>query len=200
MWFTEADKDGATKEHGKTWATKKYFCVFNAEQCEGIELPKEEANAHEPLAECEKIVTSMPLKPAITHDDKTRAFYQPAYDTVNVPELKYFDTPETYYATMFHELGHSTGHITRIGRKEVVNISNFGSHDYSKEELCAESCAAFLCGIAGIQTERTITNAKAYIKGWLSALKNDRTLLIYGIQQGQKAADYILGIKPEYED
>jgi len=82
----------------------------------------------------------------------------------------------------------------------MMEVNLFGSHDYSQEELCAESCAAFLCAVIGIQTQRTITNTKAYVKGWLEALKNDRKLLIHGIQNGQKAADYILGRKVEYKE
>jgi antirestriction protein ArdC len=56
--------------------------------------------------------------------------------------------------------------------------------------------AAFLCGYAGI-VQKTIENSAAYLGGWLKALKNDKTLLIHAAAQAQKAADYILNIKPD---
>jgi len=56
--------------------------------------------------------------------------------------------------------------------------------------------AAFLCGHAGIENT-TIENSAAYLAGWLKALKNDKTLLIHAAAQAQKAADYILNVKPE---
>ena len=74
--------------------------------------------------------------------------------------------------------------------------SYFGSHEYSREELIAETGAAFLCGHAGI-VNSTIENSAAYIQGWLRALKNDRTLLVHAAAQGHKAADYILNVQPD---
>lgn len=200
LWFAEKDQEtGETKEHGRKWSRQKYFCVFNLEQCAGIETPLPEAQAIQPIAYCEAIVDTMPNRPPIEHKG-TRAFYAPLSDAVTVPARPTFESSEAYYATLFHELGHSTGHAKRLGRKEVMDINFFGSHDYSQEELCAESCAAFLCGVTGIETRRTLENAKAYIKDWLAALKDDRTCLVSGIQNGQKAADYILGVQLEYED
>ena len=72
---------------------------------------------------------------------------------------------------------------------------NYGSGDYSREELVAEMGAAFLCGEAGI-FDRTVNNSAAYLQGWLSALDNDRSLIITSAAQAQKAADYILNRKP----
>jgi antirestriction protein ArdC len=92
---------------------------------------------------------------------------------------------------MYHELVHSTGHAKRLARKSILEPSYFGSHEYSKEELVAEMGAAFLSGYSGIEN-RTIENSAAYIKGWISALKVDKKLLVLAAAQAQKAADYIL--------
>ena len=100
---------------------------------------------------------------------------------------------------MFHELIHSTGHDSRVGRKGIIEINSFGSHEYSKEELCAEMGAAFLCGHAGIE-QKILDNSAAYIQGWLKALKNDKTLLIHAAAQAQKASDYILNRKVGDDD
>src|SRR5438445_1729861 len=64
---------------------------------------------------------------------------------------------------------------------------------YSKEELCAEMGAAYLCAEAGISTA-VIDNQAAYVAGWLKKLRDDRKLLIHAAAEAQHAADYILNI------
>ncbi len=100
----------------------------------------------------------------------------------------FLDAPH-YYATLFHELVHSTGHTTRLNRLEK---GSFGSHSYSKEELVAECGSAFLCALAGISNERIETNTTAYIQSWISALKSDPKMIVQAAAQAQKATDMIL--------
>jgi antirestriction protein ArdC len=137
----------------------------------------------------------MPLLPEIKYGGN-KAYYSPSLDYVQLSHQHTFDTIESFYGTLFHELSHSTGHSNRLGRKGVTETSYFGSHEYSKEELVAEMGAAFLCGHAGIENT-TIENSVSYLAGWLKALKNDKTLLIHAAAQAQKAADYILNVKPD---
>jgi antirestriction protein ArdC len=120
------------------------------------------------------------------------AYYSPTVDLVCMPDLDRFRSSEDYYATLFHELIHSTGHASRLGRDCLQNPAPFGSPDYSREELIAEFGAAFLCGHAGI-FPRVTENQAAYIDGWLRVLKQDRRLLPIAASQAQKAADWILG-------
>jgi antirestriction protein ArdC len=121
------------------------------------------------------------------------AYYTPASDTVVVPSLNSSTSSEGYYSTLFHELAHSTGHESRLNRKELVNSDGFGNTNYAKEELTAEMTAAFLCAITGIH-QPTIANSAAYIQSWLKALRNDKTLVIKAAAQAQKAADYIMSV------
>ena len=65
-----------------------------------------------------------------------------------------------------------------------------GSEVYSKEELVAESCAAFLCSESGI--ENALDNSAAYINGWARALRKDKRLMITAAGQGQRATDSAL--------
>ena len=74
--------------------------------------------------------------------------------------------------------------------------NGYGSNPYAKEELIAEMGSAFLCGYAGI-ADRTIDSSAAYLEGWLKQLKEDKTLIVHAAAQAQKAADFILGHKPE---
>lgn len=178
----------------------RYYNVFNVAQCDGIELPSEETILSpeprpSPIETAEAIVQGMPKRPEI-RTGLDRAFYQPAADFVGMPSVEQFKSGEEYYSTLFHELTHATGHKSRLNRKGVAdsegNWSAFGSEPYSKEELCAEMGAAFLCGEAGI-VERTVENSASYIASWLQRLKNDSKLVVTAAAQAQKAADYILG-------
>lgn len=124
----------------------------------------------------------------------TEHIYSPSLDYVQLPATHTFNSSEEYYSTCFHELTHATGHASRLGRKSILELSYFGSHEYSKEELVAEMGAAFLCGYSGIE-QRTIENSAAYIEGWLKVLKGDKTLLVHAGAFAQKAVDYILNQK-----
>jgi antirestriction protein ArdC len=133
----------------------------------------------------------MPQPPILKHG-MTHAYYSPKEDCVGLPPRERFERTEGYYATVFHELVHSTGHEKRLKRSTLTEKSGFGSNPYCKEELIAEMGAAFLCGLAEIG-ERTIDNSAAYLKGWLEQLRNDKTLIVQAAAQAQKAADFILG-------
>lgn len=198
--FREGKKDtGGEGEAADTPAERRApllrtYHVFNVEQCDGIETPPSDEfqpKLHERLAHCEALVAGMPQRPAIGPDPR-QAFYAPALDRVGIPDLSRFETPEHYYATLFHELIHSTGHPSRLARPSLGNPPPFGTPDYSKEELVAEFGAAFLCGHAGIFPS-TVENQAAYIHGWLARLHQDRRLLPIAAAQAQRAADFILG-------
>lgn len=172
----------------------RYYRVFNLDQTEGIFVPgqDEEPAAFNPIERCEQIIQGMPNKPMAQHREQ-RAWYSPALDLVNMPRPETFDSPETFYATFYHELSHSTGHMTRLNRPTLAEMAPFGSTDYSKEELIAEMTAAMLCGVSGI-SNRTIDNSAAYIQNWLKRLQEDRRLVVQAASHAQRAADYILGI------
>jgi antirestriction protein ArdC len=109
-----------------------------------------------------------------------------------MPARGLFSAAEEYYSTLFHELTHSTGHSSRIGREGIEILNTFGSESYSKEELVAEMGAAMLCGVTGI-APATLQNSAAYLKTWIERLKADSRLLVSAASAAQKAADYIRG-------
>ncbi len=173
----------------------RYYNVFNVAQVEGLpgsKLPAMATFSHDPIPEAQAIVDAMPNPPGITTGGGS-AYYSPAVDAVRVPDLARFPKREEYYNTLFHELGHATGHKSRLARKSVADaISLFGSADYSREELVAEMTAAFLCARCGI-APATIENSAAYVAGWIRTLKADNKAAVIAAAQAQKAADYILG-------
>lgn len=176
----------------------RYFTVFNADQCSGLEahVPKADAPAEfRPIEAAAAIVDGMPQRPEIRHGGDA-AYYSPLADRVQMPHREAFDAPENYYSALFHELTHSTGHESRLGRLKDRRdaLAPFGSADYSREELVAEMGAAFLCARAGIEG-RTLDQSASYLANWIGVLKADPRAAVVAAGAAQKAADFILGEK-----
>ena len=138
----------------------------------------------------QQIIDDMSNPPTIVHNNGDRAFYRGSEDTVTLPYHNLFDTLGAYFSTAFHELAHSTGHKSRLNRKQNKTAA-FGSQEYGKEELMAEITAAFLCSGCGIAQE-TIINQSAYIASWKKTIQADKRMVVTAAAQAQKAADYIL--------
>jgi len=170
----------------------RYYTVFNVAQCEGIQYPLTVAapRTHTPIESCERILAGMPDRPAVDHGS-ARACYSRGLDRVSMPHPPAFVSGEAYYATLFHELAHATGHERRLDRDTLTASKSFGDANYSREELVAEMGAAYLCGEAGIDCA-TIDNAASYLAGWIQALRGDARLVVIAAAQAQKAADYAL--------
>ena len=196
----ENDPDSANvalKNHGdqKSAFLLKYYNLFNLEQCDGIAAPPSGEPHHQftPIETAERIVSDMNQPPLIAYGGN-KASYSPVNDKIRMPFGERFEKNEEFYSVLFHELGHSTGHQSRLARKEVMECNEFGSADYSAEELCAELSASMLCAVAGISNE-TIELSAAYIESWLTVFRTNRKILVSAAGKAQKAADYILNSK-----
>lgn len=174
----------------------KYYNVFNLSQTEGIDpgkLPTTEPPNpdFDPIAKAEELIEQWDDCPTIKLN-QGQAFYSPAQDFVGMPSPQSFFKAPEYYSVLFHELTHSTGHQSRLGRHAKMRDLNFGSHDYySQEELVAEMGAAYLCGLCGIE-QHTIPNSTAYIQSWIRTFKNDPKVLVIAAAQAQRAVGYIM--------
>jgi antirestriction protein ArdC len=169
----------------------RYYNIFNLEQCRGIASPAmADKGPFTPIEICEKLVNNMPQRPTIDHGEPL-AYYRLRDDSINMPQPECFDGAEAYSSTLFHELTHSTGHESRLNRhKEEQANCEFGSPEYSKEELVAEMGTAFLCGVCGIEN-KTVDNSAAYVASWLRKLQNDKQMVILAAAQAQRGADFI---------
>jgi antirestriction protein ArdC len=201
VYWSKVTKDQDTDDE-KSFMFCKYFTVFNVDQIENLKLSKEvlypgiKIREFSPIQACEKVVNDWSHKPKIVHNEQ-RAFYSPSMDYINMPKPETFDGNDFYYSVLFHELGHSTGHESRLKREGVTARNHFGSHAYSQEELVAEMTAAFLCAHTGLDQEKLFENSVAYLQSWLNVLKKDSKLVVKAAAAAQKAADMILNVKPE---
>ena len=189
-------EDPATGEAEKRFVLRQYT-VFNAAQLDGVAIPAITVLAHRftPIERCAQLVDAMPNRPTILHGHQ-RAFYKPATDTLHLPSPACFQSPEAYYATVFHELVHSVGHRSRLNRATLTDLCLFGDPTYAKEELVAEMGAAYLCGVCSI-ANTTLANSAAYLQSWMQVLRQDPTMLVHAAAQAQKAADYIQNLHPD---
>jgi antirestriction protein ArdC len=196
FWKTIAKGEDLEQENGEKQtpvSILRYYKVFNIAQCTGIAeslLPAKVERKNDPIVECESIIKGMPKSPLIFFKGKT-AYYDIQKDEVVLPKLKSFTSSEGYYLTLFHELIHSTGHQSRLDRKSITGMAEFGDDLYTIEELIAELGACYLASFAGI-LHGEITNSAAYINGWLQKFKDDKRFIIQASGLAQRAVDFVL--------
>lgn len=173
----------------------RYYNVFNLTQCN---LPDEVLknrniiSTNPKITEAESIINGYQNPPEISINNMIPSpRYFPRLDIVEIQSIENFHTSDDYYASLYHELAHSTGAKHRLCRKGIIDTIQFGSENYSKEELIAEIGASYLCNISGI--EKTVENSVSYIKNWLEVLQNDNRMILIAASQASKACDYILG-------
>jgi len=188
--FTPKNEDPSCAEAGepRTIPFLKRFTVFNAAQCDG--LPDALTRADPILPEPELVPRAEALIHATGADLRvcgTEAFYVPALDFVAIPPKTAFPEPINWYRTALHELGHWTGHKSRLDRDQS---GTYGSAAYAREELVAEMASAFACASLGVQP--TVRHAD-YVAVWLHVLRSDERALFRAASQASKAADFLLG-------
>ena len=195
IYFCQYPKKGEVDKNGKPkFPIVRFYKVWNVDQLEGdIKLPvkKDDGVKHDPIKACEDIIAGYKDGPEISIGGN-RACYSPSIDKISMPKMEQFNKVEEYYSILFHEFSHSTAAESRLNRESLKNSKVFGDRNYSEEELIAEFGSSILCAMAGIE-KVTIENSAAYIKSWMSKLKDDKLLLFRAAQQAQKSCDLILG-------
>lgn len=168
----------------------KYDWVFNISQCDGIPNDRPCAQTWDKKAcvlECDLFIQQFTEAPRITSKLSDRASYNRATDVITVPLAEQFRSIEDFYATIFHELIHSTGHASRLNRETLTDSQKFGDLNYANEELTAEIGACYFCNHFGIDTAQVWENTEAYINGWIERLQNDPALIIKASKAAKQA-------------
>ena len=181
-------KQAQKKDSEETYSMMRFYSVWNVEQVDGIELNSDKLREVMLNPSAENIVDTWESKPNI-EIGKMDPCYMPSRDTVHVPNPGEFYSDGEFYAALFHELVHSTGHESRLARD--MQPLMFDKHSYSREELIAEIGAAFLCHHAGI--ENVVKNQAAYCAHWLKVLGDDRKMILEAAREADKAFRMIIG-------
>lgn len=166
--------------------------VFNGSQFDGLPPLEARPQRDEPErhALAEKILENSGAK--ITHVDGDRAFYSPARDSITLPARNQFPTSDNYYATALHELGHWTGHPSRLDR----DLSHpFGSEGYAREELRAEIASLMLGERMDIGHDPG--QHAAYVGSWIKALKEDPREIFRAAADAERIAGFVMGFENE---
>lgn len=195
FWKPLVIKDKESGEDKTIWITKSYN-VFNADQVEGWEAPTVDAPAPVVVEgetfdhpDLEAFFAATGVKTRV----ETSAYYSPSGDYVAMPAKASFkgtatSTPaEAYYSTYAHEMAHWTGGSKRLNRDQS---GRFGDPKYAFEELVAELTAVFVSIRFGLSPAPRADHAQ-YLNNWLSALKNDKRLIMTAASKAQAALDHL---------
>ena len=195
--FTPEDEKRRARETGDEAHAipfLKRFTVFNVAQCDGLPddiatvAPPPLPGLIEPRVEALIKATGVDFRIG-----GNRAFYAPSQDFVMVPPPQAYFEPINWHRTALHELGHASGHHSRLKRDLT---GSFGSKKYAFEEMIAEQISAFCCAAIGIVP--TVRHAD-YIGSWLDVMREDSRAIVRAASQASKAADWILSFLPEAE-
>ena len=169
----------------------KRYTVFNVEQAEGLELPERAATTPqwEALQNVEKVIEANGVQIREVNGD--RAYYSMARDEIVLPERAQFKNAEGYYQTALHEVGHSTGHESRMNRESLQQGTKdgYGSEAYAREELRAEISAMMSSDRLGVAYEPQ--HGTAYVKGWVEVLKDDPKEIHKAAAEAGRISDYV---------
>ena len=177
-FINKKDEDGEKSN----FPVLRTYTVFNIEQCEDLTLP-----LIEPV-----IVEKTTALELASHNGATvkhvgsKAFFSPVQDTISMPPQTNFSSHAHYDSTLLHELTHWSGHKSRLDRDFS---GRFGTQSYAFEELVAEMGSAFLASSLGV-SECTLQNT-AYIKTWLTVLKNDKKAIFTASSKAKQAAEFL---------
>ncbi|CCE25800.1 strawberry notch-like NTP hydrolase domain-containing protein [Methylotuvimicrobium alcaliphilum] len=168
-----------------------FATVFNGEQIDGLpELEKKE-QTWDPIERAENILNTSGAN--IQHNGGERAFYRSLTDSIHLPDKGLFSSADRYYSTALHELGHWTGHSSRLDRDLA---HPFGSEGYAKEELRAEISSMILGDELGIGHDPG--QHAAYVGSWIKALKEDPLEIFRAAADAEKIQGYILGLEQQH--
>jgi antirestriction protein ArdC len=169
--------------------------VFNAEQIKGVPpLPIREAKETlwQKLARADNIIKTSGAK--VEHVGGSAAFYSPLFDKINMPERSQFETADRYYSTLLHELGHWTGHQSRLNR---AFTGRFGTPDYAREELRAE-IASMMLG-SELKIGHDPKHHVAYVESWVKILTDTPYEIHLAAADAQRMSDFVLAFEKKQE-
>ncbi|MBF0325866.1 MAG: DUF1738 domain-containing protein [Alphaproteobacteria bacterium] len=160
--------------------------VFNAEQIDGLApyVPPPAPALPALIEAAEGMIASSGVP--VFHDQVDRAFYRPSTDQIHLPPLASFHNTPSYYDTVLHELGHATGHHSRLAR----DFGPFGSERYAREELRAEIASYMLARDLGISFDPS--NHASYVESWLKALREDKNEIFRAARDAETIKTWVM--------
>lgn len=166
--------------------------LFNAEQIDGLTPMLPPLRKWDPIERVEQILRASGAD--IRHGESNRAYYQVETDCIHLPAREQFPTPAQYYAVALHELGHWSGHPSRLDREQS---DPYGSEGFAREELRAEIASMMLGEQLGIGHDPG--QHAAYVENWVKLLRNDPLEIVRAAADAEKIHDYVLGLQQQQQ-
>jgi antirestriction protein ArdC/phage/plasmid primase-like uncharacterized protein len=161
-----------------------YARVFHASQIDNMPKLVQKEQDWSLIERAEKLLHNSGA--TIIHSEADRAFYRLSTDSIHLPPKEQFKSAANYYATALHELGHWSGHPSRLDR----DLGHpFGSDAYAKEELRAEIASMLLgaeLGIGHAPSQHT-----AYIKSWIQVLEDEPLEIFRASADAEKIVSHL---------
>jgi antirestriction protein ArdC len=167
-----------------------YANVFNASQMENVPEARPVSLQWQPEEAAERILVAS--RADIRYDKTDTAFYSPRHDTIHLPPKVMFSDAQAFYGVALHELGHWSGHPSRLNRDLA---HRFGSEGYAREELRAELASFFVASRLGIQHDPG--QHAAYVDSWIKALQEDHNEIFRAAKDAEKITEFVLAFQQE---
>lgn len=169
----------------------KGFTVFSAEQTDGLPEWKTPEPVWENHQRAERLLAA---SGAVIRHGGNEAYYSPTRDFIAMPPKDRFDGQGEYYAVALHELGHWSGHESRLNR----DLSGrFGSETYAREELRAEIASLMLTRELGLP--HNPDRHAHYVGEWVKVLREEPMEILHASQDAGKIKGFILGFEQQLE-
>lgn len=176
------DEKNIEDEKDKYFPVINYYNVFNLEQIEGIDFPKQERI--QPYESVDDFVKD--FNPKIIYGGNS-SYYLPSKDEIHLPDIDNFNSVDDYYNVLFHELSHWTSSKNRLNRTLSTNPNDV---QYAKEELIAELSSYFISNFFGFKTK---PKTAGYLKSWLDKLDFKPEYLIQVAANSYKVFEFFFG-------
>jgi len=202
FWKFDDERETTDTETGEVTKTRVklerpqvfYAKVFNARQMDNVPEIERDHKGYEwePMEMADRILQR--AKVPLFHDQQDRAFYSVVKDEMHMPPREAFADAMRYYSTALHELGHATGHPSRLDRP----LGNaFGSVEYAKEELRAELASLFLSYQLGVPHD--VGQHAAYVESWIKVLQEDKNELFRAARDAEQITEYLMALARGHE-
>lgn len=174
------------EDESRTFQLPMTVAVFNLDQFNGLDHLKPTFTSHSwsPIETAERVMNESGARIEYGGDS---ACYSKSQDRIRLPQRERFHNEGGFYATALHELGHWTGHESRLDRDMK---GKYGSESYAFEELVADIASAITQSRIGLSAD--IEGHASYVEGWLKVLKSDQRAIMRAASLAQKASDYLV--------
>jgi len=186
-----SEKTGDYANHSQVIRTylKCVGIVFNLDQIENLPKKYQSFDALRPLEEREPDITTLTSTYGvpILLSETGGCYYRVDKHSVYLVHQDQFKSPTDFERVKFHELIHSTGHPSLLGRLKIGEKRTM--EETAKEELVAELGAAFMCaqfGIPGLMVHAE------YIDHYVKVLKKDNRAIFTAAAKAQTATELLM--------